>query len=190
MKLAMKPEEIALFKGLLACSRRYVEFGAGGSTVLAASLVREAVTSVDSSGEWLERVRAACTEQKTPVSPTLIHVDIGDLKEWGYPKDSRRKPDWPRYHSWIRDSRDAALADLFLVDGRFRVASFLQVFLQGNPDSLIAIHDFANRPKYHVIHEFGREVARAENFSVFLRRPGADRERALAVLEAHAAVPD
>ncbi|MBR0665570.1 hypothetical protein GXW71_14520 [Roseomonas hellenica] len=190
MKLAMKPEEIALFKSLLACSRRYVEFGAGGSTVLAASLVKEAVTSVDSSKEWLDRVRQDCEAQKCPVSPTLIHVDIGELKDWGYPRDTKRRPDWPRYYSWLGDSRDGALADLFLVDGRFRVASFLQVFLQGNPDSLIAIHDFANRPKYHVIHEFGREVARAENFSVFLRRPGADRKRALEVLEAHAYVAD
>lgn len=190
MKLAMRPEEIALFKSLLACSRRYVEFGSGGSTVLAASLVREAVTSVDSSSEWLDKVRQECVARECRIEPKLIHVDIGELKDWGFPRNTARKSDWASYHSWIRNGEDGALADLFLVDGRFRVACFLQVFLQGNPDSLIAVHDFANRPKYHVIHEFGQEVARAENLSVFVRRPGADRKRALEVLEAHAFVPD
>jgi hypothetical protein len=189
MKLAMKPEEIALFRSLLSCSRRYAEFGSGGSTVLAASLVRDAVTTVDSSREWLDRVRQGCEAERCPVIPTLIYADIGEVKDWGYPKDATRKAVWRNYHAALRDREDGALADLVLVDGRFRVACFLQMLLWGNPDSIIAIHDFT-RPQYQVVHEFAREVARAQAFSAFVRRPGADRKRALEVLEAHGFMPD
>ncbi len=58
----MEASEQALLETFLRSSRRYMEFGSGGSTVLAAGLVAESVVSVDSSTEWIDRVVAACAE--------------------------------------------------------------------------------------------------------------------------------
>lgn len=185
----MTPSEVSLFRSLLVCSSHYAEFGSGGSTVLAASLVQASVTTVDSSKEWLDRVREACVAQQCRVAPTLVHADIGVVKELGYPADDTRMGDWHAYHGALRDRDGGVLADLVLVDGRFRVACFVQTLLWGNPDSVIAVHDFT-RPQYQVVHELAREVARAESLSVFVRRPGLDRKRALDVLKAHELVTD
>jgi hypothetical protein len=78
------------------------------------------------------------------------------------------------------------LADFFLVDGRFRVACFMQALLHAQTGALIAVHDFASRPTYHVIYEVAREVASAENFSVFLPRADYDAQHALALLDRYA----
>lgn len=49
MKLAMKPGEVALFRSFLECSQNFMEFGSGGSTAFAATLVGKDIISVDSS---------------------------------------------------------------------------------------------------------------------------------------------
>lgn len=189
MHVAMTPSEKGLFESFLRCSKRYVEFGAGGSTCFAASLVSGAVTSTDSSKEWLERVRVECLAQDMPVAPTLVHVDIGETGRWGYPADGAKKEHWPGYHTAIWSTPGADQADLYLVDGRFRVACFMQVALRAQPGALVAIHDFAGRPGYHVVREVAREIATSESLSVFVRRPDFDPRRAAAILDEHAFNP-
>ncbi|MCB4823450.1 hypothetical protein [Roseicella aerolata] len=185
----MTPAERHLLAALLCRARRYVEFGAGGSTCLAARLVGEAVTSVDSSPEWLARVRAACLDLQLPISPTLVHADIGETGAWGYPADTAGRDRWPDYHARVWSDPEAAQADLYLVDGRFRVACFMQTVLRCRPEARIAIHDFGNRPAYHVVREVAQEIAATGTLSVFLRRPDFDPQRARAILEAHAFLP-
>jgi hypothetical protein len=189
MNVAMAPAERSLFESFLRCSRRYVEFGAGGSTYLAASLVAEAVTFLDSSKEWLERVRAECLAHDLSTKPKLTHVDIGETGDWGVPVENAKKDLWPDYHTTIWSDPEAGRADLYLVDGRFRVACFMQTVLHAQSGALIAIHDFANRPYYHVVRDVAREVAALGSFSVFARKPDYDPAHASAVLKDHAFDP-
>jgi hypothetical protein len=189
MQIAMTLGEKALFESFVRCSRQYVEFGAGGSTYLAASLVSNSVLSVDSSQEWLDRVRAQCLENGLPISPTLMHVSIGETKDWGFPVDESAKNTWSDYHSAVWANPEASRADLYLVDGRFRVACFTQVVLHARPDALIAIHDFANRPHYHIVREVAQEIAARENLSVFVRKPHYDPRQAVAILNDYALNP-
>ena len=60
MTPAMKPSEIGLFSAFCAGAHSYVEFGCGGSTVLAAGLVRGQIKVVDSDPKWLDNVKKAC----------------------------------------------------------------------------------------------------------------------------------
>jgi hypothetical protein len=188
MKIAMKDEELSLFRSFLRCSNNYLEFGAGGSTVLAASLVTETVLSIDSSQEWLGRVEKSCIEEKTQVQPELVHVDIGDTKEWGYPIN--KNIDWTRYHSAIWERPLASHADLFLIDGRFRVACFMQVVLRSQPNAVVCMHDFRSRKQYHIIKEVAREVAVAGDFSAFVRQPGFVPAHAAQILQVHRLAAD
>jgi hypothetical protein len=189
MQVAMSPGERGLFESLLRAARSYLEFGAGGSTRLAASLVAESVISVDSSREWLDRVRERCLASRLRVAPTLLHVSIGETKDWGYPADESARDRWLDCHGGIWSHGAARDADLYLVDGRFRVACFMQVLLHARPDALIAIHDFANRPHDQVIRGMAREIATCGNLSVFLRRRDHDPARIAAILEEHARDP-
>ena len=86
------------------------------------------------------------------------------------------------------DPRNAA-GDLYLIDGRFRVACFTQVLLHAGDDALVAFHDYAPRPHYHRIADIAREVLRVNDLSVFLRRRDFDRQAAVHLLEDHAYDP-
>lgn len=185
----MSDAEFRLFESVLRCAGSYVEFGTGGSTCLAASLVEGPVISVDSSQEWLDQVARACASRPGWTQPRLLHADIGPVGEWGRPTDPATQESWPRYHEAPWSIPGTELADLYMVDGRFRVACALQVLLRCRWDALLVMHDFASRRGYHLIRQFAREVAVAEDLSVFQRRTDFDLEKARASLVRHAFDP-
>jgi hypothetical protein len=195
MQPHMTDAELDLFKSVLRCADHYLEFGSGGSTCLAAELARRSVVSVDSSTNWLDQVGRECAARNLPIRPRLVHADIGPIKDWGYPTDEESKPLWPRYHEVVWQEEPAASkADLYLVDGRFRVACFMQIVLHTEADALILFHDFALRRYYHVVREVAREVARTGELSLFLPRlspSGGEETRARArdILERYAVEP-
>lgn len=189
MHITMAPDEWQTFTGFVRCAERYVEFGAGASTVLAAGLVREWVMSFDSSRSWLDRVAQACRERKTRLAPALSLVDIGETGEWGFPKDETSRDRWPLYHSSMWDDPRLATGDLYLIDGRFRVACCAQALLHGNDAAFVALHDYASRPYYHGVGAIGREVARINDLSIFVRPSDFDRAAALRLLDDHAHDP-
>ena len=61
--ITMAPDEWKTFAGFVRCAARYVEFGAGASTVLAAASVKDWVVAFDSSQGWLARVAEACRDR-------------------------------------------------------------------------------------------------------------------------------
>jgi hypothetical protein len=131
MMARMSRAELALFTAFLRRSRRYVEFGTGGSTCTASNCVAELIISVDSSREWLNKVYAHCDG----IKPRLVHIDIGETIQWGFPKDDSTRESWPRYHSAVWDDPDSKTADLYLIDGRFRVACLAGVAAQSTAGS-------------------------------------------------------
>lgn len=181
MNPRMSPAERQLFVRSLDGARAYCEFGAGGSTCIASQLVRERITTVDSSAEWLDRVVGWCTENGT-VQPRALFADIGPVGDWGWPLEGTCRSNWPAYHRAVWATEDGGAFDTFMIDGRFRVACFMQVLLHCRPDATIMFHDFANRLAYHVVREVANEIESAENLSLFSPRAGADRTRIEALL--------
>ncbi|WP_428377382.1 hypothetical protein [Lichenicoccus sp.] len=205
MQPRMSTAEIALFEGLLRCSQDYVEFGSGGSTCLASGLVGRSILSVDSAEFWLQQVREACAAAGAPaaggpaaggpaaggpaagvtVVPELVGVDIGAVGNWGYPVDPTTHARWSAYHSDIWANPRAARADLYLVDGRFRIACAMQVLRRCRPDALLLVHDFASRAHYHPIREVAQEIATVEDLSLFRCPPARDMVQIHALLDAY-----
>lgn len=185
MDVRMSAAELALFKSFLGCSQRYLEFGAGGSTCLAASMGK-AIISIDSSDEWLANVRAQCALLPGSSQPKLIKVDIGPTGDWGAPIDPMTRDKWPSYYNSVWNEPDSTECDLYLIDGRFRVACFMSTVLSCKPSTIVLVHDFSSRPHYHVIKEVSREVARCEDLSAFQISGDFDRERALSILDTYA----
>jgi hypothetical protein len=180
----MSRAELTLFESFVRCSDNYLEFGSGGSTCVAATLVRESLTSLDSSREWLEAVRKKCLALDVGIKLQLVHVDLGPTGDWGSPAENARDR-WPSYYSDIWANPTFSDADLYFIDGRFRVACFMQALLHCGPDSFIMIHDFSSRSYYHVVREVAREIACAEDLSVFQPYRGRPKERVQAILRAH-----
>ncbi|PWB88799.1 hypothetical protein C5688_18925 [Methylocystis sp. MitZ-2018] len=165
MDLVMSEPEKSLFLSFLQCAQNYLEFGSGGSTIIASNTVSGHVWSVDSSVEWLEHVRqhASFKQEKA----TLHHVDIGTVGNWGWPEEKSKAQAFPNYSREVWKLCKDAVVDLFLVDGRFRVACFAEVMKRASANSIIMVHDYTNRPQYHTIERIARRVAVADTLAVF-----------------------
>ena len=182
---AMTLREIVIITSFYASARAYVEFGCGGSTVLATKLVKEKVITIDSDQTWLSKVEAACQTQNTKLRPQICFVDIGPTRELGYPADESRRDAWPHYHEQVWSMSEANTADLYMIDGRFRLACLLQVLLHAPADAIILIHDYVTRPHYQLAQHLTRELCRADDLAAFQRHPGFTREAAEALLLSH-----
>ena len=184
MEPVMQKGELLLYQSFLRCSDNYFEFGSGGSTVMAAGLVRNSITAIDSSKKWLDDVMKACIEAgHNSDRITLKYIDIGSIGNWGYPNEPAAKPRWPDYHSRAWEISTSARADLFMIDGRFRVACFLQTILHAQNDIIVLFHDYRIRPDYHVVEEVAREIASCLSLSAFRPIAGIARSQIQKLLE-------
>ena len=153
----MTENEITLLKSYLYKSKSYLEFGAGGTTLLADSIESiECVTSIESDEKFINFLK-----EKTKKTE-FIHANIGKIGEWGYPEDKNPNKIWFNYPNSISK---VGHFDAVLIDGRFRVACCLKVILK-EPNSVVMIHDYTNRPEYHVLNNFLNIIERVDTLIV------------------------
>lgn len=137
----MPPEETALLTEKLKQSECYLEYGAGGSTVLASNIGVKNIYSVESNRKFLNEI--AKIANFIP-----IYVDIGPTKGLGYPLDESNKANWPQYTTkpW-----ELCSPDLILIDGRFRTSCLLHSLGYAAPGTTILMDDYRKRHHYHVV---------------------------------------
>jgi hypothetical protein len=151
------------FLETLKGSKRYLEFGTGGSTYLAAKHGIE-FAAVDSDPYFLKSVRKKIRDAglERPVGQTYRHADIGLTGGLGFPlglrqPSERRLEKFRRYSDPPPESLEGGRTpDFVLVDGRFRVACVLKSLrmLQHQSGWTIAMDDYGDRPHYDVITDF------------------------------------
>src|SRR5665213_1804730 len=154
-------EGSAYFREQLNSTHNYLEYGSGGSTIIAHKLVNNLV-SVDSDGHFLADVRRKLANDGSGAVTKLIHANIGLTQMWGMPvftKPTRRRVRrWEGYPRapWRYFRALGQEPDLILIDGRFRVACVLESLLSLSPCSQCQIlcDDYVGRPQYHVVEQF------------------------------------
>ncbi|WP_163559762.1 tetratricopeptide repeat protein [Halomonas sp. NO4] len=183
----MSSAERDLFMNSLSRAKHYFEFGSGGSTVWAVDQGLIAY-GVESDANWVNALKAKLGENcKVEV------VDIGPTKEWGFPVSMKHSESFPDYSQAIHAHKQSF--DLILVDGRFRVActmAAIQHILDNSKETKearIFIHDFWNRPIYHVVLEFLEVVERVESAGLFKIGKDVNKEAVAAVWEQYAKQP-
>jgi hypothetical protein len=185
----MTEQEIGTLQNFLEKTDHYLEFGTGGSTCIASRLVQKSINSIDSSTEWLEKVREETLKDQYKIKPELHFVDIGPTGHWGKPTDPGSRGKWPDYHSAIWPKIIRQEVDFVFVDGRFRVACCAQAALNTREDVLIAVHDYT-RVRYHVVESFLRPILMVDGLCFFVVRPRWTLASAAAIAAKYAHVPD
>lgn len=181
----MHSNEIVLFMEYLKKSKKYLEFGLGGSTCLAIQYSNiEKIYSVEASSLWINKIKnyKQISQSIRNERLTIDYVDInGDDNHWSYPIDDSKKNNWHNYYDpWLKIEFDP---DFILVDGRFRVACILNIIIifydDYNDDEqlYIAIHDYDFRPHYHIVEEFLEIVAFEKSLYIFTIKKGLGREK-------------
>lgn len=136
-----------------------LEYGSGGSTVLAAEMAGTTIYSVESDAEWLQGLADYFVENPPLARVVLHHADIGPTGPWGMPTEAKSYETFWRYPLAVWDRTDFLHPDLVLIDGRFRSACFLATLYRITRPVKLLWDDYADRPAYHEVERLARPVA-------------------------------
>ncbi|MBN8631014.1 MAG: hypothetical protein J0L76_09195 [Rhodobacterales bacterium] len=168
--LTFGPEESELLCRYYEAADTILEYGSGGSTVLAAELGRT-VISVESDRDWAERIAAFLQ----PISDkAMIHyADVGRTGEWGVPVKSREYRKFHGYALSVWDRPDFVEPDLVLIDGRFRAACLVAVMLRAKAPVTVLFDDYKTRRYYRDVERLARKEEMVGRMARFTVTPGA-----------------
>src|SRR5690606_33491226 len=94
----MEETGLALLRERLARVRTYLEYGSGGSSLMAAKADVRRIYSVDTDKQFLQAVRQRLLAEGVPRRRFVpVYANIGATGAWGRPKNSKHATLWPRY---------------------------------------------------------------------------------------------
>lgn len=153
------PEEVSDWvRELYARADVILEYGSGGSTVLASEMAGKTVYSVESDPDWCQMMQAYFDHAGTTSDVTLHYSNVGPVGKWGRPKTDAK---WARYHRYpnsVWDLDGFKAPDLVLVDGRFRTACVLTAMLRTEKPVTVLFDDYIGRSQYQRIEHFVKPV--------------------------------
>ncbi|MGI3171479.1 class I SAM-dependent methyltransferase [Pseudooceanicola sp. C21-150M6] len=153
-ELTLPEEEAVAVRAAYAKAKVILEYGSGGSTVVASELPGKQVWSVESDPDWANMMRGwfAANPGQSPV--TIVHADIGPTVEWGYPKRPKFWANYPGYPLGVWTDGEMPAPDTVLVDGRFRVGCALATaFMTEKPVKLL-FDDYTPRKAYRAVEQY------------------------------------
>jgi len=175
-ELTMPEAEAAVLRQAYGAAASILEYGSGGSTVLASELPGKTVVSVESDAGWAAMMRGWFAEHPGASPVEVVHADSGPTKDWGHPADHEG---WRRFPSYpLRVWERGIAPDVVLVDGRFRVGCALATAFRSEKPVTLLFDDYAERKAYHRVTEFlgqPRMVGRLAIFEVTPMPVPADR---------------
>jgi hypothetical protein len=152
-ELTMPDAEAAVIRAAYAQAETILEFGSGGSTVVAAEAGKR-VTAIESDKAWAQMMRDWFVAHPPAGQVDIIWSDIGPTKDWGQPIDDSGWKGFARYPLAVWDMPGFTHPDVVLVDGRFRMGCALGAAFRITRPATLFFDDYTNRPRYHQIEEF------------------------------------
>ena len=117
-----EPEAEAL-RAAYGAADTILEYGSGGSTVMAAEMPGKHVTSVESDRGWARMMRDwfRANPPAEGCAVDVVWADIGPTRDWGHPADDSAWRNFPDYPLKVWRRSGFRHPDVVLVDGRFRI---------------------------------------------------------------------
>jgi len=187
----MAEDVIAFLEDHLKQTNCFLEYGAGGSTVLAASLGVPRIVSVESNAGFARAVGQAVRAKRSKSTLHMIILNFGPTQDWGMPATYEAHLDWPNYalRPWELLRENHLSPDLILIDGRFRVACFFASLLEARPGTVVLFDDYLLREtEYRCVETILAPTKCIEKSAVFVvpaKIPLRDVARALARYVTH-----
>ena len=167
INIRLSKEEKKFFSLILSKCKNYLEFGSGGTTLFAYNTPNiEKIITVESDKKWIKNISYYIKNYKNKKKLIFEYIDIGEISVWGYPASKKNQEKFSNYSKQVfkRYQNDY---DLVFVDGRFRIACTLQVILNCKSDTKIMIHDFNNRPFYHILYKYLDIIYSVDTLALF-----------------------
>lgn len=157
--LTLPPQEAEAVRAAYETASVILEYGSGGSTILAASSAQRTVFSVESDAAWARRLGLYLKQHPLPGRVRLHVVDIGKTAAWGKPVNDDGWRGYYHYPISVWDRPDFEAPDVILIDGRFRAACFVTSALRITRETVILWDDYIKRRSYHEVEKWMRPVA-------------------------------
>lgn len=154
--LTLTAPEAEALRTAYAQAEVILEYGSGGSTVLAAEMPGKHVTSVESDRKWARMMQGwfAANPPAEGSTVDIVWSDIGKTRDWGHPKDDsewRRFPDYP-LKVWRK--KGFRHPDVVLVDGRFRIGCALATAFSILRPVTLLFDDYTKRHWFARVEEY------------------------------------
>lgn len=161
--------EAAALREAYAAARVILEYGSGGSTVMAAEMPGKHILSVESDRMWAVKLQLYLDSADLRSPATIWPIDVGATGEWGRPVDSGA---WSRFHRYALSVWDEPFfrhPDVILIDGRFRPACLMTACLRAEAPVTVYFDDYTERARYHGVEAVikpARIIGRMAEFHV------------------------
>lgn len=170
-ELSFPLEEMQLVRCVYDSAHIILEYGSGGSTILASEQPAKLVFSVESDHAWAIRLQHEIDLRNLPSPALVYHVDIGPTGNWGRPLGPEA---WTRFHRYplaVWDEPFFRQPDVVLIDGRFRPACLMAVLLRTQKPVTVLFDDYTERPAYHSVEAFLKPKEMVGRMAVFDVQP-------------------
>ncbi|MFT3687461.1 hypothetical protein [Paenirhodobacter sp.] len=171
--LMLPPEEAEALRMAYDEAGVILEYGSGGSTVMAAQLPGKTVFSVESDPSWHRHLADLFRAAPPAAQVVLHHADIGRTRDWGYPDGTQNAARWPGYAVSVWDRLDFRHPDVVLIDGRFRAACFLTTLFRITHPVTVLWDDYKDRDRYHFVEDFCPLTGMVGRMAIFTAQPMA-----------------
>lgn len=154
--LTMPRHEAETLRAAYEAADVILEYGSGGSTVLAAGMPEKQVYSVESDQIWAKNMQRWFKENP-PAEGTnvdIIWTDIGKTKDWGHPEDDSCWQQFANYPLGIWQRRAFQHPDVVLVDGRFRIGCALATAFSIKRPIKLLFDDYLGRKRLHKVETY------------------------------------
>jgi hypothetical protein len=165
--LTLPPEAAEVLRAAYAGAGVILEYGSGGSTILAGEMPGKRVFSVESDADWARRMRGWFVANPPAAEVTIHHANIGPTREWGHPANDRQFRRWPGYANSVWEREDFVHPDVVLVDGRFRAACLMTVAMRIRRPVTVLFDDYLSRDAYHKVEALLKPAAMAGRMARF-----------------------
>jgi hypothetical protein len=134
----------------------YIEYGSGGSTITALENGLNVITA-ETDRRWVKKVKDKAVELNLEQNLNIEFTDFGEIKNYGYPKVFNKEKALEYVNSvWNRAKAIGMKPDVILIDGRFRVSSFIKSYIESDSGTIILFDDFM-RSDYDFVRSLGIE---------------------------------
>ena len=164
-KINCKPhfstKELFAFLSFLTNETIYFETGSGCSSFIAKQYSKKSY-AVEGCKYWYEQ------GIKNGLKDNLIFHDLKpDNPTWSYPGKKSTIKDWKKYFQSYKKKYNA---DIILIDGRFKIATALDIFDKIRNDTLVFIHEYQDRPSYFIIENYYQYVYHWDTLVAFIKK--------------------
>ena len=155
-------EELLGFLSLLTEDTIYFETGSGCSSIIAKYFAKKTY-AVEGCKTFYE------LGLKNGLKDVLIFKDLKpDSPIWSHPGKKSKLKDWKKYFQAYKAEYNA---DVILIDGRFKVATAMDIFDKIRNDTIVLLHEYNSRPVYFVIEEYYQYIYHWDSLYAFVKKP-------------------